>query len=229
MQGFPYVITIDSINWLSRADLDFSQVIAANLPDDVTDITMPPHTHGYYVVGLNAIGVPGTDPEDESLLAGVPFTGTIFIDGTDTNELSEFDVLFRVALAPQYSSDDQDMDKAENEEPTSVLEENINVIRVPIDEAVTYRSAIIDQGMVPLRLIAEALGANVNWDESTRTITITKNDMNLSLQVDASLSDGMSMPSIVDGRTFVPITYVAKMLEVEISWDEVNQAVYILE
>ena len=83
--------------------------------------------------------------------------------------------------------------------------------------------------MVPLRIVAEALGADVNWIRETRTVIITGNGRTLSLQVDTTLPDGMGMPAIVHDRTFVPIAYVAQMLGAHVRWDRENRAVYIYD
>ncbi|MCL2422149.1 MAG: stalk domain-containing protein [Defluviitaleaceae bacterium] len=83
--------------------------------------------------------------------------------------------------------------------------------------------------MVPLRFVAESLGADVRWIEEIRTIEIVRDDVRLLLQVDSPLSDGMGFPMIIDGRTFVPVTYVAAVLGADVTWDEDAQAVYIEE
>ncbi|MCL2400137.1 MAG: copper amine oxidase N-terminal domain-containing protein [Defluviitaleaceae bacterium] len=81
--------------------------------------------------------------------------------------------------------------------------------------------------MVPLVIIAEGLGSQVSWVEATRTVVIVHGSQTLSIQVDAPLPEGMGQPAIVDGRTFVPIAYVSQMLGAQVTWDEVNRAVYI--
>jgi len=81
--------------------------------------------------------------------------------------------------------------------------------------------------MVPLRLIAETMGANVDWIGETRTVIITRDNINLSLQVDTPLPDGMGLAAIVGGRTFVPVAYVAQMLGASVAWDGNARAVYI--
>ena len=43
----------------------------------------------------------------------------------------------------------------------------------------------------------------------------------------ALIAGGMGNPAIVNGRTFVPIAYVAQMLGANTRWDEANRAVYI--
>lgn len=81
--------------------------------------------------------------------------------------------------------------------------------------------------MVPLRLIAETFGAAVSWSSTTRNATITGNGISLSLNVDTPLPDGMGVPMIVDGTTFVPLAYIAQQFGATAQWDGVARAVYI--
>ncbi|MCL1877784.1 MAG: copper amine oxidase N-terminal domain-containing protein, partial [Defluviitaleaceae bacterium] len=81
--------------------------------------------------------------------------------------------------------------------------------------------------MVPVRVVGEYMGAIVNWDSATRTVTIVKGGQFLSLPVDIPIPDGMGMPRIVADRTFVPIRYVSETLGAYVRWDEDAQAVYI--
>ena len=66
---------------------------------------------------------------------------------------------------------------------------------------------INDRTMVPLRTIFEALGANVDWNESNRSITATKDDTTIKLAVDNNImyvnDETVTLDSpacIVDGR-----------------------------
>jgi hypothetical protein len=78
----------------------------------------------------------------------------------------------------------------------------------------------ISQGrtMIPLRVIAEALGAEVDWDEATRTVMITARGETFKLD---------DMGIIVNGRTFVPVRYVSETLGAAVRWNEANQTVHI--
>ena len=84
-----------------------------------------------------------------------------------------------------------------------------------------------ERAMVPLRNIAEALGATVGWHDETRTVTITRDTTVLTLAIDQPLPDGMGTAVIVYDRTFVPARYVSEMLGATVRWDDVNSAVYI--
>ena len=77
--------------------------------------------------------------------------------------------------------------------------------------------------------MAEAMGANVIWNDATRTITIQQGVRTLSIVVDTPLPGGMGSPLIVSDRTFVPIRYVAETLGAAVRWDEAARAVYITQ
>ena len=96
-----------------------------------------------------------------------------------------------------------------------------------VSEVAPFIDAAYNRTMVPLRLISEALGATVTWTEETRTVTITQNGVVIPLQLDTPLPDGMGVPTLLDGRTFVPAAYVGQMLGATITWDAETQAVYI--
>jgi len=82
--------------------------------------------------------------------------------------------------------------------------------------------------MIPLRIIAEALGADVSWNGATQTVAITQAGRTpLHLVINIPLPDGMGTPVIENGRTLVPARYVSEMLGATVRWDGDNQAVYI--
>ena len=81
--------------------------------------------------------------------------------------------------------------------------------------------------MVPFRPIAEGLGATVNWDDSTRTASFTKDGVTTSITVGEQLPNGMGTALIVEGRTFVPARYVSEVLGATIRWEQSTRAVYI--
>lgn len=95
-----------------------------------------------------------------------------------------------------------------------------------------------DRTFVPLRLIAEELNAEVSWNNETRTVHISKGDMQVSLEIDSHLIEytidnetiyNLSdvAPMIQEDRTFVPIRLVSNALGVGIDWDNDKRAVMI--
>ena len=84
-----------------------------------------------------------------------------------------------------------------------------------------------DRTMVPLRFIAEAMGAQVQWIGETGTIIIIKNGVQLQLTVGVPLPGDMGTPVIVADRAFVPARYVSEMLGAEVRWDDGNVYIYL--
>ena len=82
--------------------------------------------------------------------------------------------------------------------------------------------------MVPLRVIAEAFGAVASWDSATRTANIAGARVNLSLNLDTPLPDGMGIPINISGNIFVPLVYVSQQFGATTRWDRDAQAVYVM-
>ncbi|WP_036732127.1 stalk domain-containing protein, partial [Peptoniphilus grossensis] len=76
-----------------------------------------------------------------------------------------------------------------------------------------------DRTMLPLRYVAEALGADVQWDAKTRTARFTKDGLTASIQIDSDeivLSNGKtikmdSKPLNIKDRILVSVTNVANV------------------
>lgn|GEM_PF-2396680 len=81
--------------------------------------------------------------------------------------------------------------------------------------------------MVPLRVIADGLGADVRWDDATRTAFLARGGVEVSVTIDTPLPNDMGTAVIVNNRTFVPARYVSEVLGAEVRWDEAALAVYI--
>ena len=88
--------------------------------------------------------------------------------------------------------------------------------------------------MVPMRKIFEALDAKVDWEGTTQTITATKNDVVIILQINNSTMKNNGVdevldvaPVIVGSSTFVPIRAVSQSLKANVEWLGHNQSVYI--
>ncbi len=84
---------------------------------------------------------------------------------------------------------------------------------------------INDRTMVPMRVIFEALGAKVDWNDSSKTITSTKGSATVKMQIqNPSMSVNQtektldSVPVIRDGRTLVPARAVAEALDADVKW-----------
>ncbi len=88
--------------------------------------------------------------------------------------------------------------------------------------------------MVPMRTIFEYLGAEVLWDENSRTISAQKDETSILLQIDkktAYLNSKEiildSPPIIENGRTLVPLRFVSESLDSKVEWNAFLRTVYI--
>ena len=89
--------------------------------------------------------------------------------------------------------------------------------------------------MTPSRFVAEMLGADVDWDDETKTVTITKGEKVIKLVIDSNIAlvDGeeveIDVPAtIIDGRTLTPSRFVAEMLGADVDWDDETKTVTII-
>lgn len=86
--------------------------------------------------------------------------------------------------------------------------------------------------LVPLRFIAEAFGAEVEWDEAKREVTIKQDKKTIKMVIN---SDEYTInrdkyeldapASISGGRTFVPLRIVAEALGKKVAWN--NGVIYV--
>jgi uncharacterized repeat protein (TIGR02543 family) len=84
-----------------------------------------------------------------------------------------------------------------------------------------------DRTMIPLRIVAEALGAQVEWLGDVDTVQIDHGGTQLFLVIGEELPGGLGAAQIVDSRTFVPARYVLEVLGASVEWDAAARAVYI--
>ena len=102
----------------------------------------------------------------------------------------------------------------------------INGMVVTIDAA-PFIDPANNRTMVPLRVIAEAFGTQVEWDEVAQAVIIFNGGVGRALFINQPLPNDMGTAVIVGGRTFVPLRYVSDMLGAEVEWDAVHRAVNI--
>ena len=87
---------------------------------------------------------------------------------------------------------------------------------------------------VPVRFLSERMGAAVDWDAGTRTVTIRRGEKTIALTIGqtAYTADGVAQTldapaEIMGGRTMVPIRFVSEALGRWVGWDAKNRLVVI--
>jgi hypothetical protein len=79
--------------------------------------------------------------------------------------------------------------------------------------------------MVPLRFIAEALGAKVDWNGESMTATVELDGGLLAVTIDEA-APGMDVPAmLVNGRTMVPLRYISEGLGCDVKWNDARRTV----
>ena len=112
------------------------------------------------------------------------------------------------------------------------------MISVTVDgEAVKFDvlpQIINDRTMVPVRAIFEALGAGVEWNDETKTVTATKGETIVSLTINSNVisvngeEKAIDTPAmIVNDRTLVPVRAISEAFDCTVEWDGVTYTVII--
>ena len=86
-----------------------------------------------------------------------------------------------------------------------------------------YLDSKANRSMIPMRFIAEAFGAVVDWDNATKTQTIKLNGKTFKLTENVPLPDGMGTPVLKQDRFFVPLRYVSQELGASVDWENATQ------
>lgn len=97
--------------------------------------------------------------------------------------------------------------------------------------------------MIPIRFVAEELGATVGWDNGTKSITITMGSMTVKMTIGSNTytvnGQSKTMDAVAEikdcgngsgnGRTMVPLRFVAEALGKSVCWDADNKLVIITD
>lgn len=88
--------------------------------------------------------------------------------------------------------------------------------------------------LVPIRFIAEALGYNVEWNDSTRTVILSKGSEHILMNIGSRNATHNGRPTTLykepqlkNSRTFVPVRDIAERFGKKIDWDQKNWTVVI--
>jgi len=88
--------------------------------------------------------------------------------------------------------------------------------------------------LVPFRVIFEELGWEVNWNDETRTASGTRQGLTIELPMTSKMARinglpvGLDAPAMTwDGRTLVPLRFVAEAGGAEVEWNGVERVVII--
>lgn len=95
---------------------------------------------------------------------------------------------------------------------------------------------VIENGttLVPLRIVSQNLGSQVDWNGADRSITITKDGKEILLTVDSKKAvvagqekELLLAPKIINSTTMVPIRFVSENLDAYVNWDSASRTVQV--
>lgn len=116
-------------------------------------------------------------------------------------------------------------------EKSKVIKLQIGSRIVNVDnEAVIYDAAPVirnDRTLVPIRIVTETLGGKVDWNGVTKEVTLNIDGKEIKMTVGKTLEKYGVAPVIIDGRTFVPVRFVADELGATVAWDDATKTVTI--
>jgi peptide/nickel transport system substrate-binding protein len=124
--------------------------------------------------------------------------------------------------------------------PVSASEQASQVKVAVNNEFLTFDiQPFIEKGrvLVPVRPLCEALGAAVEWDAKTRTVTAKKGDTVAKITIGSKIASitergvtevVLEVPAkIVSGRTVVPLRFIAEAFGTKVQWDAATRLVRI--
>lgn len=99
-----------------------------------------------------------------------------------------------------------------------------------------------DRTLLPVRYVAEPLGAVVDWDGVERKVTITTDTKTIELWIDNNIARVNGADTAIDpnndsvkpvilppGRTMLPLRFIAENLGCEVEWDGTLQQVTVTQ
>lgn len=101
-----------------------------------------------------------------------------------------------------------------------------------------YPEPYIENGrtLVPLRFIGESLGAEVDFDSESRIVSVQRDDRSVKLTIGDStayINETDTVldvpPQITDGRTMVPLRFIAEAFDCSVNYESESKLVFISE
>ncbi|MGG4142203.1 stalk domain-containing protein [Paenibacillus algorifonticola] len=90
--------------------------------------------------------------------------------------------------------------------------------------------------LVPFRSIFESLGAKVEWDSTTQTVTATKEGKTIVLTIGSNIAyvNGVAItlsaaPQLINGTTMVPVRFVSEALGGLVEWNVAANSVVVFQ
>lgn len=114
---------------------------------------------------------------------------------------------------------------------------SINGIETEVDTGRgTSPIALNGRTLVPVRAVTEAFDGNAIWDAQSDTVTLSVDDDVIQLKLNSNIAyfNGQEYvldvaPVGINGRTMLPIRFIAESFNFGVAWDGDTQSVYIIK
>ena len=129
----------------------------------------------------------------------------------------------------QKDATDDNQNSAAEKSKAIKLQIGSRIVNVD-NEAVIYDAAPVirnDRTLVPIRIVTETLGGKVDWNGVTKEVTLNIDGKEIKMTIGKTLEKYGVAPVIIDGRTFVPVRFVADELGATVAWDDATKTVTI--
>lgn len=99
-----------------------------------------------------------------------------------------------------------------------------------VDKTIDVPPTLINnRTFVPLRFIGETLGTSFDWDGATKTVTFQSDATKLTLIIGKTIPGMDTPPTIINGRTMVPLRYISETFGAEVMWFPASQSVSVVK
>ncbi len=113
----------------------------------------------------------------------------------------------------------------------------INGVQAKIDDGQDTKPIIIDgRTLIPIRAVIENFNGRVEWDDSTKAVILTIKDDIIKLTLDSKIAylNGEEQfldvaPISVNGRTMLPIRFIAEGFNLGVAWNDESKTVSIIK
>ncbi len=136
-------------------------------------------------------------------------------------------------------------EKTDDEITLDDFEENSYILLTINDvEAIVFGKKVVndvapiivnERTMLPIRFVAEALGAKVEWNDELKLVTITKGDTVIKIFIGSGVAFVNDVPVELDSaafiensRTYLPLRFVAENLGADVYWIEETKQIVIV-
>ena len=84
-----------------------------------------------------------------------------------------------------------------------------------------------DRTLVPIRVVTETFGGSADWNALTKEVTLNLDGKTIKMTVGQTINKYGVAPMIIDGRTYVPIRFVADEMGAVTTWINATRTVVI--